>query len=471
MNRFYLALASVVAMLVLVAYPTAMGSADESKVVVAVKEGVLQGVNLASWGAGKAETDEKVTHLNRESIRVETRGFHEGARFVLQLPLDLAKFVESPAGAYVDMWVKIAEPKKKAGAGAPGGQMPGMMPGSGPPGMMMPGSGPPGMMMPGGGMSAPMMEPGMMPGGMPGEMSAPMMQPGMMQPGMMQPGMMQPGMMQPGMMQPGMMQPGMMQPGMMEPGMMQPGMMMPGMMQPGMMQPGMMMPGMGEPGMMAPEMMMPGMAEPGMMDPAMMEPGMMMPGMMEEGMLMPGMGQKQEKPARKISKLRVLLVTEEALIDSGAVSAGEELLMNPDLSDEDGWIRVAVPLSDFRPMKTPKPSSLRELAVFGDVEGEIYIDSIRLVQEDQPLKADAGPDRVVKKGQEVSFNAAPQPGDAKARYSWDFDDLVEGIEEDALGQKATYAFEEEGFYAVTLTVTDPDGRRIPRYDRVNVTVQ
>jgi hypothetical protein len=93
------------------------------------------------------------------------------------------------------------------------------------------------------------------------------------------------------------------------------------------------------------------------------------------------------------------------------------------------------------------------------------------VQEDQPLKADAGPDRVVKKGQEVTFSAASQPGTAKARYSWDFDDLVQGIGEDALGQRVTHAFEEPGFYKVTLTVTDPDAKRLPRVDRVNVTVQ
>ena len=436
MTRSHLAVASVLPVLFVLIYPASIGSADKSEVIVAVQEdGVLQKVNLASWGGGKGELDDKVKRFDRQTIRVDTRGFHEGVRFVLQLPLDLADYVESPRGTYVDMWVRIPEPKKSA-------QTPG-------PGMMGPG----------------MMEPGMMG---PGMMGPGMMEPGMMGPGMMEPGMMQPGMMQPGMMQPGMMQPGMMQPGMMQPGMMQPGMMQPGMMQPGMMQPGMeggmMMPGMEE------GMMMPGM-EGGMMMPG-MEGGMMMPGM-EGGMMMPGMGvtQRKEKPPRKISKLRVLLVADETVIDSGDVPVGDDLAMNPELSDEDGWIRVAVPLSQFKPMKAPKPSSLRELAVFGDTKGEFYIDSIRLVQEDQPLTADAGPDRVVRKGQEVNFNAAPQPGEAKARYSWDFDDLVEGIEEDGLGQKTTYAFEEEGFYLVTLTVTDPNGKRIPRVDRVNVTVQ
>jgi len=445
MTRFHLAVASVLPVLCVLIYPASVGSADKSEVIVAVQEdGVLQKVNLASWGGGKGELDDKVKRFDRQTIRVDTRGFHEGVRFVLQLPLDLADYVESPTGTYVDMWVKIPEPKKPATAPGGGPMAPGMVPGSMGPGMMGPGMMGPGMMGPG------MMEPGMMGPGGGGSMGPGMMQPGMMQPGMMQPGMMQPGMMQPGMMQPGMMQPGMMQPGMMEPGMMDPAMMMPGM----------------EGGMMGPGLMDPAMMMPGM------EGGMMMPGM-EEGMMAPGMGagQKKEKPPRKISKLRVLLVADEAVIDSGDVPVGDDLAMNPELSDKDGWVRVAVPLSQFKPMKAPKPGSLRELAVFGDTKGEFYIDSIRLVQEDEPLTADAGPDRVVKKAQEVNFNAAPQPGEAKARYSWDFDDLVEGIEEDGLGQKTTYAFEEEGFYVVTLTVTDPNGKRIPQVDRVNVTVQ
>jgi hypothetical protein len=293
-----------------------------------------------------------------------------------------------------------------------------------------------------------------------------MMMPGMMGPGGAPGSMMMPGMMGPGGAPGSMMAPGAMGPGMMGPGMMGPGMMrdptldadMAGGMMPGM--EGMMMPGM-DAGMM------PGME--GMMMPGM--EGMMMPGM-DAGMMPGGMaGQKKEKPPTKISQLRVLLVADDAIIDSGSVPVGDELAMNPELSDKDGWVRVAVPLSQFKPMRSPKPSSLREVAVFGDVKGEFYIDSIRLVQEDQPLKADAGPDRVVRKDQEVTFNAAPQAGAAKARYAWDFDELVEGIEEDALGQKASHAFEEEGFYAVTLTVTDPEGRRIPRVDRVNVTVQ
>jgi hypothetical protein len=211
------------------------------------------------------------------------------------------------------------------------------------------------------------------------------------------------------------------------------------------------------------------MGEGGMMG----MPGMMGPeGGMAPGGMGPGMGAQQQKERpRKIANVRALMVTDKGLIDSGLIEIGDWLALDPEVSDNEGWVRLVVPLADFKPVRDRTGASLQQVALFGDTKGEFYVGSLRLVQEDQPLKADGGPDRIVKKGQEVTFSAAAQPGPAKARYAWDFDDLVQGIGEDALGQRVTYTFEEEGFYKVTLTVTDPDGKRLPRVDRVNVTVQ
>ena len=198
-----------------------------------------------------------------------------------------------------------------------------------------------------------------------------------------------------------------------------------------------------------------------------------MPGM--EGGMAPGGaglgGGPVKEPERKILNLRTILVTDKGLIDSGLIPVSDFLALDPEFSDNEGWVRLVVPLADFKPVRDRTGASLQRVALLADAKGEFYVGSLRLVQEDQPLKADAGPDRVVKKAQDVTFSAASQPGTGKARYSWDFDDLVQGIQEDALGQRVTHAFEEPGFYKVTLTVTDPDGKRLPRVDRVNVTVQ
>ncbi|HJN14892.1 MAG TPA: PKD domain-containing protein, partial [Armatimonadota bacterium] len=207
-----------------------------------------------------------------------------------------------------------------------------------------------------------------------------------------------------------------------------------------------------------------------------MGPGGMMPGggmMGEGGVMAPGAGgqatEKEDAP-RKIANIRALLVTSEGLIDSGAIPVGEHLGMNAETSDNEGWVRVSVRLSEFAGTADKAGATLEQFALFGDQKGKYYIGAMRIVQEDEPMKADAGPDRVVRVGQSVTFNAAAQLA-GQARYSWDFDDLVDGVAEDALGEKTSFTFEEAGFYKITLTVTDPDGNRIPQVDRINVTVQ
>ena len=100
MTRSHLAVASVLPVLFVLIYPASIGSADKSEVIVAVQEdGVLQKVNLASWGGGKGELDDKVERFDRQTIRVDTRGFHEGVRFVLQLPLRTARRLNRLAAA------------------------------------------------------------------------------------------------------------------------------------------------------------------------------------------------------------------------------------------------------------------------------------------------------------------------------------------------------------------------------------
>jgi hypothetical protein len=196
------------------------------------------------------------------------------------------------------------------------------------------------------------------------------------------------------------------------------------------------------------------------------------PGMMPGGPGAPGApGQEQQKPPERITRLRAVLVTDKGIMDSGPIDAGDAVAMNPELTTNEGWMRISVLLSRFKQSKDFAGASLQQLALFGDHKGDFNVATVQLVQENQPLKADAGPDRVVKAGQEVTFTAAAQAGSGKARYSWDFDDLVEGIGEDALGQKVTRTFDEAGYYVVTLTVTDPDGKRIPQVDRINVNVQ
>ncbi len=179
---------------------------------------------------------------------------------------------------------------------------------------------------------------------------------------------------------------------------------------------------------------------------------------------MPGMpGAQQATAPATIGKVRVLAITEQGQVDSGAVAV--------DLGREavEGWYRVAIPVSQFEGPGQQPGIKLQKLAFFGDAKDSFWVGRVQLVSEDVPLKAEAGDKRTAKVGEDVTFNAAAQEGGAAARYSWDFDDW-DGIGEDQVGQTVTWKFEEAGYYVVTLTVTDPGKTKVPRVANVHVHV-
>ncbi len=258
------------------------------------------------------------------------------------------------------------------------------------------------------------------------------------------------------------------------------------------MAPGMggMPPGMGgmPPGMggMPPGMggMRPGMGgmPPGMggMPPGMggMPPGMggMPPGM---GGMPPGMGgypgamgpggpgmRGLQPPPEPIDNIRIVLITDQGQLDSGP------LKVDPNLVELQGWIRLAVVLSDFQGPAELSSATLLRVAVTGDHEGKFYLSRLRLVQEDKPLMAqiEGEQQRRVSLQDEVTFTAAPQIEGVEATYTWDLDDL-DGLTEDAYGQQVSCQFPEPGYYIVTLTVLDNAGMGEKRMDRVYVIVE
>lgn len=256
--------------------------------------------------------------------------------------------------------------------------------------------------------------------------------------------------MDPEMMPPGW-DPRMRGPEMMDPEMMDPRMRDPRMRDPRMRDPRMMDPG------MPPEMMDPGMMDPEMMDPGMWDPGMMDPGMMDPGMMAP------VAPPKKISMVRALIVTDEGAIDSGAI----EIADYAEIVDD--WVQIVLPLDRFAGPVDVSGGQIQHIALFGDVEETFWLGDVTLGYEEQPLVADAGENRTVRANQDVTFEAAPQPEGVSANYVWDFDHL-DGVQEEGFGRVTEWSFPSAGYYVVTLTVTDPQGRKVDRTDRVHVLV-
>jgi hypothetical protein len=199
-----------------------------------------------------------------------------------------------------------------------------------------------------------------------------------------------------------------------------------------------------------------------------MEPGMglgmMEPGM-EPGMMGPGMGgaTAQPEPPKKISELRALLVTDEGAIDSGAL----ELADHAEIVED--WVQIVVPMEQFAGPADISEGQIKHIALFGDVEETFWIGDVTLGYEQQPLIADAGENMTATVDEPAEFEAAPQPEGVNANYVWDFDDL-DGIQEEGYGRQTSWTFLTPGYYVVTVTVTDPDGEKVDRTDRIHVKV-
>ncbi len=226
-----------------------------------------------------------------------------------------------------------------------------------------------------------------------------------------------------------------------------------------------------EPGLMAPpgEPMPPEAIPPEAMPPEAMPPEAMPPGeiMMGppglEGAGPVGTVGTPTAPPPKISQLRVLLVTDKGALDSGPIVLSDYAEIVED------WVQIVIPLSRFKGTADVSGGEIQHVALFGDVEETFWVGELELGYEEQPLIADAGENITTTVDTITRFEAAPQPEGVKASYVWDFDDL-DGIQEEGYGQETTWTFLTPGYYVVTLTVKDPDGKRVDRVDRIHVKV-
>lgn len=168
-------------------------------------------------------------------------------------------------------------------------------------------------------------------------------------------------------------------------------------------------------------------------------------------------------PPEKIERLRVLVVTDVGAIDSGPIVLEEYSQV------VDDWKQVVIPLSDFAGSVDISEGQITQIALFGNTEEKFHLGEISLGYEQQPLLADAGESKTVRANEVARFEAAPQPEGVSAQYVWDFDHL-DGIQEEGYGPETTWTFATPGYYVVTLTVSDPQGRKVDRIDRVHVRV-
>lgn len=140
----------------------------------------------------------------------------------------------------------------------------------------------------------------------------------------------------------------------------------------------------------------------------------------------------------------------------GQPLVAEDVLVDP-TKTEDGWTRVAAPLSGF---KGPRPAGahlyVTQFLIGGDIPATYMVGEIRTELDDEPITIDALDEQEANVGDIVQLTATAHGALATLQYIWDFD-ARDGIQDDAFGQNVEHIYRDPGTYTVTLRVRDVNG--------------
>ncbi len=177
-----------------------------------------------------------------------------------------------------------------------------------------------------------------------------------------------------------------------------------------------------------------------------------------------GYGQPQEEEVPRVTKLRVVLETDQGKFGTEGHSAFGAPL------EQEGWSRVDIPLAAFKVDGKVPQGKLKRILLFGNGQDAILVRAIRLFKEnpEDVVIPKCPDDLVVQQGNPVELTAKFE-GNQRARFYWDFD-LSDGLQRDAVGQSVRAVFDVPGTYVVTLIAEPIGSRAVPRMDTMVVTV-
>jgi len=145
-----------------------------------------------------------------------------------------------------------------------------------------------------------------------------------------------------------------------------------------------------------------------------------------------------------------------------AVAEDQPLIRFP--TSEPGWVRIAIPFTQFKGAPRMASYRLQEMRVFGDAPDTFFIGQITTVTDNDPISVEPLEEQVVSVNDRVEFAGSAEGGISGLKYSWDFD-KSDGIQEDAIGARVSHVYNkaspENKPYIVTLTVSDISGAKRP----------
>lgn len=77
----------------------------------------VQGLTIGGWGSGSCAETEEYKYEGRKSLKINTKGFYEGARFDLGNPMDITNVFQN---GYLILVFRFSEKKAQAGLGPEG---------------------------------------------------------------------------------------------------------------------------------------------------------------------------------------------------------------------------------------------------------------------------------------------------------------------------------------------------------------
>src|SRR5207249_1043388 len=102
-----------------------------------------------------------------------------------------------------------------------------------------------------------------------------------------------------------------------------------------------------------------------------------------------------------------------------AVAEDHPLIRFP--TGEPGWVRVAIPFTQFKGVPRLASYRLQEMRIFGDATDTFFIGEIRTVTDNDPISVEPLEEQVVSVNDRVDFVATAEAGISGLKYSWDFD--------------------------------------------------
>ena len=174
-----------------------------------------------------------------------------------------------------------------------------------------------------------------------------------------------------------------------------------------------------------------------------------------------GSSSERFQKAHSLENLRVVFVT-------GGGHAIDKRAPVEYANDEAGWKVISFPISSL-PGLSGSDGTIKEVRIYGDTSGTIYIGKIGTVVDTTALMIEPIPEKTVTANQKYRYSASAHGGATPLVYSWDWDES-DGIQDESDGRSASHMYRKAGDYKVTVTVIDPYGIKAPVSTKFNIHV-